>query len=114
MLQLDREHEGSGALPDRGERALLAAVIQRAIDDVFVRPTFRRTAKPLTIAQKWNRRKVRQQWAKDRRTALRWLLDESGRQRVMSLDWCCDALDLNAATLRTKVRGRLHGRSTPE
>jgi hypothetical protein len=87
------------------EHALLLAVIQQALVDVFARKTFH-PVEILTPKIKKTRRDVVERMKRDKEKALHWLLEEKDPKglRAMSLDWICLAIGTTAERIRERVR----------
>ena len=105
MLEYDRESDDVAVVPMEPEQGLLLAVIQQALTDALVRPTFQ-PRKRMTPKYRAYRRKVMRMWRAQRAQALAWLLEERDPRglRPMSLDWCCAMVgNMNPARIRQRV-----------
>lgn len=100
-LEIDSEFY-TGA-EHRPELVLLATMIRQAVEDVVKRPTFKPVPR-LTKTLMRYRKDAIADWAGERAKALAWLTKGHDSERVMSFDWCCEQLGMNANV----VRHRLH------
>lgn len=97
--------------PMMPEQRILVAVIQQALKDALVRPTFRPMPKSYLPyrQERWHkaRKNALMVWRLERQKALHWLLEENDEQRVMSLGWCCTMLDTDIESIRKRVRATM-------
>lgn len=104
-LTADYEREADLEKPVSGERRLVLSVVLLALEDALPHLKRKRTS----------RRRSGLDVKRRKEAALCWLLREQdpSATRVMSVEWCCGALDFPVARLRNRILASL-GRPAPK
>lgn len=105
-------------LPVSPERQLLLSIIYQAIYDAITPAPNPRPTSDLSPKLAHSRRMAMEDWQRNRRDGIAWLLERPDRQarRWLSLEWCCLHLGIAESAIRRRVKvtlGRVIDPMTP-